>query len=58
MFPEETDVKIIAHRGGGNEGNENTQSGLNAAWKAGAYGSEIDIQRTKDGYYVVNHDGD
>ena len=25
--------------------------------KAGAYGSEIDIQRTKDGYYVVNHDG-
>lgn len=57
MFPEETDVKIIAHRGGGNEGNENTQSGLKAAWKLGAYGSEIDIQRTKDGYYVVNHDG-
>ena len=28
------------------------------AWKIGAYGSEIDIQRTKDGYYILNHDGD
>ena len=56
MFPLETDVKIIAHRGGGNEGRENTLSGLEAAWSAGAYGSEIDIQRTKDGYYVLNHD--
>ena len=57
MFPTDTDVKIIAHRAGGNEGRENTLSGLEAAWNAGAYGSEIDIQRTKDGYYVVNHDG-
>ena len=55
-FPMNTDVKIIAHRAGGNEGSENTLSGLDAAWKAGAYGSEIDIQRTKDGHYVVNHD--
>ena len=57
MFPVDTDVKIIAHRAGGNEGRENTLSGLEAAWNAGAYGSEIDIQRTKDGYYIVNHDG-
>ena len=57
MFPLETDVKVIAHRAGGNEGRENTLSGLETAWAAGAYGSEIDIQRTKDGYYVVNHDG-
>ena len=56
MFPLETDVKIIAHRGGGNEGQENTLSGLETAWNAGAYGSEIDIQRTKDGYYILNHD--
>lgn len=56
MFPLETDVKVIAHRAGGNEGRENTLSGLETAWAAGAYGSEIDIQRTKDGYYVVNHD--
>lgn len=56
MFPLETDVKVIAHRAGGNEGKENTLSGLEAAWTAGAYGSEIDIQRTKDGFYIINHD--
>ena len=33
-----------------------TLSGLETAWAAGAYGSEIDIQRTKDGHYVINHD--
>ena len=57
FFPPDTDVKIIAHRGGGNEGRENTLSGMDAAWAAGAYGSEIDIQRTKDGHYILNHDG-
>ena len=57
FFPLETNVKIIAHRAGGNEGSENTLSGLETAWNAGAYGSEIDIQRTRDGYYVLNHDG-
>ena len=57
FFPLDTDVKVIAHRAGGNEGRENTLSGLEAAWAAGAYGSEIDIQRTKDGFYVLNHDG-
>ena len=56
LFPLETKVKVIAHRGGGNEGRENTLSGLETAWNAGAYGSEIDIQRTKDGNYIINHD--
>ena len=56
FFPPGTDVKVIAHRAGGSEGGENTLSGLDAAWAAGAYGSEIDIQRTKDGFYVLNHD--
>lgn len=57
IFPFESDVKIIAHRAGGSEGRENTLSGMETAWALGAYGSEIDIQRTKDGYYVLNHDG-
>jgi glycerophosphoryl diester phosphodiesterase len=57
LFPPDTNVKIIAHRSGGNEGKENTLSGLERAWKAGAYGSEIDIQRTRDGHYILNHDG-
>lgn len=56
LFPLDTKVKVIAHRGGGNEGRENTLSGLETAWNAGAYGSEIDIQRTKDGNYIINHD--
>ncbi len=56
-FPLDSDVKVIAHRGGGNEGAENTVSGLDTAWKIGAYGSEIDIPRTKDGHYILNHDG-
>ncbi|MBR1986284.1 MAG: glycerophosphoryl diester phosphodiesterase membrane domain-containing protein [Mogibacterium sp.] len=57
FFPLDTDVRVIAHRAGGSEGRENTLSGLETAWTAGAYGSEIDIQRTKDGFYVLNHDG-
>ena len=56
LFPSEVTTEIIAHRGGGNEGPENTVAGLKTAIELGAAGSEIDIQRTKDGYYVVNHD--
>ena len=56
MFPRNSEVRIIAHRAGGTEGAENTVAGLEKAWAIGAYGSEIDIQRTKDGYYVLNHD--
>ena len=56
VFPRSGSVDIIAHRGGGNEGLENSLSGLNTAIEMGAYGSEIDIQRTLDGYYIVNHD--
>ncbi|MCR5095177.1 MAG: glycerophosphoryl diester phosphodiesterase membrane domain-containing protein [Erysipelotrichaceae bacterium] len=57
LFPLDTSVKIIAHRGGGIEGAENTVSGLKKACQLGAFGSEIDIQRTKDGHYILNHDG-
>ena len=56
LFPLESNVQIIAHRAGGNEAPENTVKGIETAVAAGAYGAEIDIQRTADGYYVVNHD--
>ena len=56
VFPAGTEVKIVAHRGGGSEAPENTVKGIEAAYEAGAWGSEIDIQRTKDGHYVVCHD--
>ena len=55
-YPAETNVGIIAHRAGGIEAPENTVAGIEQAYRAGASGCEIDIQRTKDGYYVVNHD--
>ena len=58
LFPQGSEVKIVAHRGGGVEGAENTIAGLETAWEKGAYGGEIDIQRTKDGYYILNHDSD
>ncbi|MBR0279975.1 MAG: hypothetical protein IJQ81_00060 [Oscillibacter sp.] len=47
---------MVAHRGGGRENAENTLSGLETAIALGAYGSEIDVQRTIDGHYVLNHD--
>ena len=56
FFPQGSNVEIIAHRGGGNEGPENTIAGLEVAIAAGASGSEIDIQRTKDGAYILLHD--
>lgn len=56
VFPQKTVTQIISHRGGGNEAPENTLAGLKTAISLGAYGSEIDIQRTSDGYYIVNHD--
>ena len=56
LFPLESSVEIIAHRAGGIEAAENTLAGFDAAWKAGAYGSETDVQRTKDGAYILNHD--
>ncbi len=56
VFPAESSTKIIAHRAGGNEAPENTVAGIEKAWELGAYGCEIDIQRTADGFYVVLHD--
>ena len=52
----EEPVKIVAHRAGGTMALENSIEGLKLAIEHGCYGSEIDIQRTKDGSYVVNHD--
>lgn len=58
IFTRPEPVKIIAHRAGGTEASENSIEGLYAAMEYGCYGSEIDVQRTKDGYYVINHDHD
>jgi len=56
LFPADINANVIAHRGAGNEGGENTVSGIQKAIQLGCYGAEIDIQRTADGYYILNHD--
>ena len=50
-------VKIVAHRAGGNAAPENSSEGTESSVGEGIHGSEIDVQRTKDGEYVVCHDG-
>lgn len=49
-------IDVIAHRAGGDLGAENTVAGMEAAAKAGARWSEIDVQRTADGAYIILHD--
>ncbi|MGT2888073.1 glycerophosphoryl diester phosphodiesterase membrane domain-containing protein [Streptococcus didelphis] len=49
-------IQIIAHRAGGDLGAENTVEGIKEAIKEKANWVEIDIQRTKDDKYIINHD--
>ena len=48
--------KIVAHRAGGHLASENSIDGLKVSIEKGCYGAETDVQRTKDGHYVINHD--
>lgn len=51
------ELEIIAHRGGGDLGVENSLDSLRRAIAVGGVKwSEIDIQRTQDGHYILNHD--
>jgi glycerophosphoryl diester phosphodiesterase len=47
---------IVAHRAGGVHASENSLEGIEYAVASGCYASEIDVQRSKDGIYVINHD--
>lgn len=51
-------VGVIAHRAGGTLAPENSVEGVYAAVRYECCGSEIDVQRTSDGYYIINHDND
>ena len=51
-------AKLVAHRAGGTMASENSIEGLEKAIEHKCYASEIDVQRTADGYYVINHDAD
>ena len=48
--------RILAHRGGRAEQEENTLDAFKATYKAGCTGFETDIHITSDGQYVIMHD--
>ncbi len=54
----EKTAKIVVHRTGGFLASENSIDGLKVSIENNCYGAETDIQRTKDGYYIINHDDD
>ncbi len=54
----EEPVRIVAHRTGGVMAPENSLEGLELAIDHACYAAETDTQRTKDGYYIINHDDD
>lgn len=56
VFMPNSKIDIVAHRGGGDLAAENSILGMEKAAAQGAKWSEIDVQRTKDGYYIINHD--
>lgn len=47
---------IISHRAGGTLAAENSLAGLQKSIDLGVKWAEIDVQRTKDGRYLVHHD--
>lgn len=56
IFVNPDKVQIIGHRAGGYEASENTLEGLQFAIDKKLYGCEIDVQRSLDGKYIINHD--
>jgi glycerophosphoryl diester phosphodiesterase len=58
LFERDEPVRVVAHRTGGVMAPENSMEGLEIAIEHGCYAAETDTQRTKDGYYIINHDDD
>ena len=51
-------MKFIAHRGASVEAQENTVEAIRLGATLGAYACECDVCTTKDGHFVLFHDGD
>ncbi len=58
IFPISNETEIVAHRAGGNLSIENSLSGLKESIANNVSVAEVDIQRTKDGTYIICHDSD
>jgi len=50
-------TRMLAHRGGKAEQDENTLAAFKTTYAAGCHGFETDIHITADGKYVIMHDG-
>ena len=57
-FKNQGQVQLIAHRGLSGMEMENTLPAFEAAVKKEYYGIETDVQVTKDGDFIIAHDGD
>lgn len=56
LFRPTQETEIVAHRAGGFGTPENSLTGLEDAMGLGVQWVEIDVQRTRDGHYALNHD--
>lgn len=56
LYPPARNIEAVVHRLGGDLDTENTIEGMEKAIELGAPALETDIQRTKDGAYVIFHD--
>jgi glycerophosphoryl diester phosphodiesterase len=56
IVQKERQIEIVGHRGGGFGAPENTLAGIQFSIDQGAQWVEIDVQRSKDGFYILNHD--
>ncbi len=56
IYPPAKNIEAVVHRLGGDMDTENTMEGLMKAIELEAPAVETDIQRTKDGEYVIFHD--
>lgn len=56
LVHDRTRVLLVGHRAGGFGAPENSLAGLSFAHRHGADLVEVDVQRTADGHYVLNHD--
>lgn len=51
------EIKRIAHRGFSSEAPENSRASFALAVEGDFYGVECDVWKTRDGVYVISHDG-
>ncbi len=56
LFSTVEDISIIVHRLGGDDDVENSLEGQKLLLGKGALAAETDVQRTKDGQYIIFHD--